>query len=458
MITRDSPFLTPPSISPGHFAGLLNTARSPWTDDAGALYAIIQQADQDPAIWLAIAAREHNYGTNQRSVLYRNKTNSWTNARTVRDPTLTNWSIITDQYRKSSYVRYENVLDSMRDGVYRVEEPGYEYRTTHAYSIVDYISIWTEEEPDDYVNSIVTLVNRWQASDPHPQIPFIPAKPTNYTYSRSVWPNMLIGHHTDGYDSLAELTTGARHVSATYLLHRDGTIRAQLVRHRDTPHTTGGEVNGHSLSFELERKWPEEEWISAEQYANIAQSTATIWRRERKRGNPICTKLPNLAHYRDHNDFANTVCPGNLSMDRVFTLALALLLPDYATPQQEIELQGRRIYGGIYQAWRMAGGLAGPGYPLDDEHDAPSTVDYDREQWFERSRAEWAPGRYRDNYDVTWGLLGVELLHMIHVYGLQPSVLVALDQASLERERTAPTTAQHRRHVADASSTRKESS
>jgi hypothetical protein len=36
--------------------------------------------------------------------------------------------------------------------------------------------------------------------------------------------------------------------------------------------------------------------------------------------------------------------------------------------------------------------------------------DAEVEQDFQRGRAEWAPGRYPDNYDVTWALVNDELI------------------------------------------------
>lgn len=86
--------------------------------------------------------------------------------------------------------------------------------------------------------------------------------------------------------------------------------------------------------------------------------------------------------------------------------------PASATSGITIEVPGRgplRIYGGIYEAWKRAGGLAGYGYPLNEEHDA-IVSDAVREQDFQRGRAEWAPGRYPDNWDTTWALVNVELI------------------------------------------------
>lgn len=422
-IDAQSPFLAPASISETLFTRVLANAGSPWTADAAAIYDLIIRADQDPGRWLAIAGREHTYGTAADSVLTRNDTRSWTNARSVRDPSLTGWQIITDSKRNSQYVRYASVLDSVRDALYRVTEPAYEYRKRNAHTIDDVISIWTEDDAAGYIASMLSRLALWQAADPEPQIPFIPAQQGNFTPGRPDWPRALVGHHTNGYDSLAELTRSARKVSATYLLWNAGTIRAQLVRHADTQHTTGS-ANGYTLSYEWERKAgdPSQATITDVQYANIAHSCAMILRRERRRGNPHLASLPGPEWFTKHRDYSDTECPGNLDTARVARQTIELLTPDYApaTPS-EISLNGHRIYGGIRAAWEAAGGIAGYGLPITDEADAPATVDYQREQWFERGRAEWAPGRWPDHHDVTWGLLGLELRDMITTMGVRPA-------------------------------------
>jgi hypothetical protein len=164
-----------------------------------------------------------------------------------------------------------------------------------------------------------------------PGVRFIPADSRHYTKGRTVaWPDLWIFHHSNGWDSLAWLTTSPNsNVSSTLLLWHDGTIRAQLVRLGDTPHTTGV-YNARSLSSEWERKWPEQRDISDTQYANIADSVTKALLAERARGNPHWQGIPPRSQFGDHNDYYDTACPGNLNVDRLYELIVTRLAA--ATP------------------------------------------------------------------------------------------------------------------------------
>ena len=127
------------------------------------LYALIVAAGHDPAFWLAICGREHSFGTNRDSVLWRNDTRSWTNARSVRLPGLS-YELITDAERGGPYVRYASVADSLRDGIYRLDEPSYVYQQEGRHSIGAVIARWTESEADAYVAYVVERMNVWAVS------------------------------------------------------------------------------------------------------------------------------------------------------------------------------------------------------------------------------------------------------------------------------------------------------
>lgn len=118
------------------------------------IYDLIVSSRQDPLVWLCICWREHQFGTDTNSVLWRNHTHSWTNARSVRLQGTLGYQIVIDPVRKSPYVVYRNVVDSVMDGLFRVTEPGYAYQQHHCVSIHDYISIWTEDGAEDYCASI----------------------------------------------------------------------------------------------------------------------------------------------------------------------------------------------------------------------------------------------------------------------------------------------------------------
>ena len=159
-ITPDSPVKSLPRMAADAFAGVLAAAGSPWTAEATALYTLLVAAGHDPAFWLAICGREHAFGTNRDSVLWRNDTRSWTNARSVRLPGL--WhELIIDARRGGPYVRYASVADSLRDGCYRLDEPGYVYQQEGRHSIAAVIARWTEDDADAYVTYVVERMNAW---------------------------------------------------------------------------------------------------------------------------------------------------------------------------------------------------------------------------------------------------------------------------------------------------------
>jgi hypothetical protein len=157
-ITTDSPFIATPRISRETFDRVLAGAGSPWAARAGEIYAAIVTAGHDPAVWLAICAEEHSFGTNRNSVLWRNDTRSWTNARTVRDPRISGWEIVHDPVRDSDYVRYADVLDSVRDGCYRISDPTYRYVREGRTTIAAVFAIWTEGNGTGYAAAVVERV------------------------------------------------------------------------------------------------------------------------------------------------------------------------------------------------------------------------------------------------------------------------------------------------------------
>src|SRR5687768_4592119 len=108
-------FKSAPRMSKAGFVQILQAAQSPFAPDAERVYDLIVSKHHDPAVWLAICRHEHEFGTNSNSVIARMNTKSWTNARTVRDPSLTQFELVQDPVRLSTYVRYASYLDSVRD-------------------------------------------------------------------------------------------------------------------------------------------------------------------------------------------------------------------------------------------------------------------------------------------------------------------------------------------------------
>lgn len=331
MVTIHDLAKTAPRMSKAGFGWVLREAKSPFAAKADTYYDLIVSNEHDPGFWLGICLKEHSYGTNPNSVLARNDTKSWTNARTVRHPEVKKRAtIIRDSERKSDYVKYASVEDSLLDGMYRLDDPTFVYQQKKAYSIKDVVALWApssdDNDPAGYAQTIAAKITEWEKrfppkdsdpmSDGIPGVPFVAADSRHYTKGRSVqWPDLLIQHHTDGYDSLNWLTISpSSNVSSTYLLHNNGLVRAQLVKHSDTPHTTGT-MNARSISCEWERKWPNQQNVP---YAAIGRFWAQVVMAERKRGNPHFAGTPRRDQLRDHNDFYSTSCPGNIDMDRLY--------------------------------------------------------------------------------------------------------------------------------------------
>lgn len=172
-----------------------------------------------------------------------------------------------------------------------------------------------------------------------PGVAWVPADTNHMQYGRPVaWPDTLIQHHTDGFDSLNWLTLNKNSaVSAHYLLWHDGTIRAQLVRHKDTAWTTGY-MNSRAISFEWERFWTDParrqyaDGVPDFVYRNIGESWARVVKAERERGNPNFQSDPRRNQLGDHNDYYNTACPTNLSTDRLYEEMLKALGSDLPAP------------------------------------------------------------------------------------------------------------------------------
>ena len=181
-VTVNSPFKSKPRISRVGFITILervgsfdsvplwgNYPRMELPQIAGDIYDDLAANGHDPAVHLAIPGKEHTFGTNLNSVLGRNHTRSWTNARSVRHPDVQG-EIITDSYRRSQYVRYQDVRDSVRDGWYRVDDPDFAYQRAGAKTIAEVIAIWAPaddaNDPAGYAQTMVRWINSWAAEFP----------------------------------------------------------------------------------------------------------------------------------------------------------------------------------------------------------------------------------------------------------------------------------------------------
>jgi hypothetical protein len=391
------------------------------------IYDLIVSRGHSAEVWLGIAGREHSWGRNSSSVLYRGNTRSWTNARSIRTPGMPG-GVWNDPVRKSSYAIYRNVYDSVADGMYRIDDPSFSYAGAH--SLADVIKVWAPAEdsndPEGYawwvLNYAQGLWGRMTPAIPggdSPFIPWIPADSRHYTQGRTVaWPDLLVVHHTDGWDSLNWLTISPNsNVSATYLLNHDGTPRAQLVRHQDTPHTTGS-LNPRTLTWEWERYWTNPaqrqhpQRVPDSTYKNIAKAIADAVIIERARGNPNFQGILKRNQIGPHNQWGNTTCPGNLDVNILYPLIVASMEGQLSPPPTDkpgmrlVPETGKYLYGGFKGLWEQLESLdqhlvyRTVGYPLSNEGWALVDGQKRRVQLFNKAAFIWNQG-LTSPYDVT---------------------------------------------------------
>lgn len=268
-VTLDSPAINPSRISREGFIAVLVAANSPWKDRAGEIADVILASNHDLAFWLAIAKEEHGYGTNRESVLWRNQTNSWTNARTVQDPSLTDWEIVRDPVRGSRYVKYADVVDSVKDGIYRISSPEYVYQQQGKTSIVEVISLWTEGSWQSYSAAVVDAMNVWieryppvaQVDQPGYEWKYSPCYgyPIGTEGRNHVAVDRIIIHTSEGgFESgvnwLTRWPTADDEGSSThYFLDKDGRRKKQLVRESNAAWTAGNKLfNLRGVNVEIE--------------------------------------------------------------------------------------------------------------------------------------------------------------------------------------------------------------
>ncbi len=389
------------------------------------IYQDIVAGGHSAEVFIGIAGREHSYGTNPNSVLHRMRTRSWGNARTIRTPGMAG-EIVRDPVRGSTYAKYRSVRDSVRDLMYRYDDPTFDYQKKGAVTIAQTIAVHAPAEdsnnPESFAWFIVNVVNGLRSrmtpivpGGDWPLIPFIAADSRHHTKGRTVaWPDRIIWHHTDGWDSLNWLTISPNsNVSATYLANHDGTPRAQLVRHEDTPHTTGSVWNPRSLTVEWERKWPDQRPPTDSQYRNLGRLGAQIILTERTRGNPNFAGVPRRVLYMGHNDATgSTTCPGDLSPDRLFEATLLALAEYDNRPSDRPGMRffpetGRYLYGGFRTLWEqletadrhLVMRVAGP--PVTDEGWAVVNGQRRRVQFLVKGVLVWNE-QLTDPYDVTF--------------------------------------------------------
>lgn len=437
MLTTTDPFIAPPRITRATFLRVLNDAGSPWAERAGELYDLIVAGGHDPAVWLAICAEEHTFGTNRDSVLWRNDTRSWTNARSVRDRSLSGWSIVRDPVRRSDYVKYRDVADSVRDGMYRVTDPTYRYVMEGRTTIGEVIAIWTEGDGARYAASVVRRINAWREQERGPQhgltglidirhLLVTADRPGHGPRERRPLAHKrgLVVHYsgppvTNRADTLAVLQAEARyHVGKSWAgegqppVYGDGLMyhvaigddgARYLCRDLDTVlwHCGAWPQNALALSVHLP--------IGGDQRATRAQRDSLIGLIDEWRS---ATGTP-LSEVWGHQELQPTSCPGTLMADVVHPYRNDSIKEDTIKSNgQWFNETGHYVGGAFWQFWRERGGLPIFGYPLSGEvREDDRTV-----QYFERAVFEWHPEN-PDPYKVLLRRLGASAFERRTVSG-----------------------------------------
>ncbi len=321
MYSGDTSFRSRPRVSVDRFRRVMDEVGSPWAGQAKDLYDLIRSGDHDPAVWLAIGLREHRLLTDPDAVAVKLKTNSWTNARSVRLPGLDHDLVTTSDLRRAGiehrdgpYARYRSVEDSLRDGMARLDDPAYVYRQRFAVTLRQVFSLWTEDDAGGYVQFVIDRLNDWREPGYERswwddlEIEYVPDWSGEYGYGKGSWGrngqaiDRLILHITAGVDSLGWLN-GPNGSSAHYLTWPDGSLRAQLLPERDAAWTAGNrEYNLRSINVEHEKLRLSDPW-SEEEYRQLARLAARIIERNQ-------AILPDRAHIIGHSEVPDPNHPG----------------------------------------------------------------------------------------------------------------------------------------------------
>lgn len=408
-ITGNDPVKTRPRVTRERFIDVLETNDSPWADRAGKLYDLIVANDHDPGFWLAVAGREHSFGSNRDSVLWRNQTNSWTNARSVRAPRRLlsgPATVIHDAQRRGPYVRYASVEDSLIDGMCRVDDPDYVYQQRKATSIAAVLSIWTESDAEAYIAYVAGKLNEWQErmvggmrglrdirhqlatrlKSDGPAGPFA-ALPLDQKRGLVVhYSGPPVGNRDD---TLAVLKAEAQyHVGKNWARAGESPVYGDGLMY----HVAVGDDGTKYLCRDLEAvlwhcgvtAWNRAALsvhlpLGGDQRASAAQLQALTevvddWR--------ALTGTPK-SDIRGHQELSPTSCPGTLMADFVYPYREGTSMAN----GQWFGETGFYIGGAFWEFWRERGGLPIFGYPLTNELREDGRI----VQYFERAVFEWHP-------------------------------------------------------------------
>jgi N-acetyl-anhydromuramyl-L-alanine amidase AmpD len=429
-ITGDSPFKSAPRISRARFARVVRERANPGVSaerDPGAYWDAIVQRSVDPLFILAMFNHESSMGKAGVAVT----THSWGNTRT---PNFGATPIGSIPGRTGTFPVWRDWLDGCISTVARLVAPSWVYaERTAIREIFDHPSgkVWAPagdlNSPDGYLRAMLDFMNQYADGGeapvdtlPRPVMISLPS-PNRGGYSTPRVVEAIVEHIATGTraSNLDWLTKAGSGASANFYVARDGT-KYELVPWQIAP-WTNGEVRNPDMSNALIRKWVENKWnpntrvVTIENEGNPADtltpaqmaSNIEIIAWVKQEAGIQISRATLLGHYQI-DSVNRPYCPSFSDAEWRALIDGANAVTQPEASEDEVTLNGFRIYGGIFQAWKKAGGLSGPGLPISEEMDGASR-DATRIQWYERGVAEWRPGQWPDNFDVTWGLVGQEL-------------------------------------------------
>jgi hypothetical protein len=455
-VTIHSPFRSPPRMSRAGFLAVLERTGSFESDAlwspypgnarpqvAHVIYDEITAAGHDPAAWLGVLGKESSFGTNRNSVLWRNTTRSWTNARSVRHPDI-EAEIITDSYRQSQYVRYQTVRDSVADGIYRVDDPTFAYAGLT--SIAEIIRVFAPSSdgnnPDGYAQQIADWINQWAAEFPpeqEPPVTDLSKRILDRIAAHGVEchdiRDRIIQHNSKRYQVLPNTnwTHLAYHFTAGGTASPQNSLAQDIARwqghgrhhvnNNDWPgiaYTLGFSPSGRVFLLRNVNLWGFHAGNANTYALGIAGDYTTgqsVTEASLKAAATIAhvlihetPEIPRLvqANIRGHRDFMNTTCPGNELYQWVQRAQSGTLIdtssPVDPDPCRYFETTGHYICHGFRGFWEENGGLPLFGYPLSTEFDRNGITT----QWFERARFEHQPSIADNKHGVVLGRVGAE--------------------------------------------------
>lgn len=433
-VTSESPAITAPRISRERFVAVLEGAGSPWAAKAGELYDLIAGNGHDPGFWLAVAGREHSFGSNRNSVLWRNETHSWTNARSVRAPGLQT-SIITDVLRGGPYVRYASVEDSLIDGMYRLTDPAYRYAREGRTTIGQVLAIWTESDAEAYIAYVVEMLNRWRGSPPSENAPIRGLVDVRADLSRRLAPQGGVVAGPFASVPVAKKRGIVIHYNGPEVDRSRPTLevlKAQARYHVDRNWASAGSppVYGDGLMYHVAVGANGTKYWCRNLDAVLWHCGNTHWNEhalsvqvplgggQRATGQQLqslreiiedwCRHTGTTpAEVVGHCELQATSCPGTLMQDLVLPYREGTVTVSDGAWFNET---GKYIGGAFWEFWQSRGGLPIFGYPLTNElTEGGRTV-----QYFERAVMEWHPDNTPE-HRVLLRRLGAEALASITV-------------------------------------------